>query len=397
MYIAQKISTALLAILPVCVMAMPSVEHPATEKFLSISDIHFSPFASCPTVSIKPCELITALRQVPAEKWEILFQKYDNQPVIGYLHDTNYALLKSSLAAVHTVSEREQPQFTLILGDFLAHNFRGQYIYYSHDRTAVGYRDFVKKTLQFLTNDIREALPEGDIYPALGNNDSYTGDYSVIANGEFLRDTAAIWAKFIKDPQNQKNMLTTFPIGGYYAVDVPNNKKLHIIVLDTILFSPSAKSAYVSEVAHKQLAWLHEQLLMASEQHQPVILAFHIPAGINVYKTVMNFFNGIKQFWLTEYSDAFERELELFPKTVRAILPGHIHRESIQIVGLNEFAKVPVTFTPSISPIFGNNPSFKVYRYNVNSFSIVGYKTYSYALNNEGNAQRWQQEVVGLR
>ncbi len=386
-----KIFIALLPFLSACTMAMPTIAHPNDEKFLSVSDIHFTPFASCPTIAIRPCRLITALRQAPPQKWDALFKKYDHQAIAGYLHDTNYALLTSSLATVQAIGQHEKLQFTVILGDFLAHNFRGQYIYYSHDRTAAGYREFVKKTLQFLTMAIRDALPEGDIYPIVGNNDSYTDDYSVIADGEFLHDTAAIWVNFIKEPQNRKNLLAMFPIGGYYAVDVPLHKKQRILVLDTVLFSSSATGKQIAEAAQKQLTWLHEQLLTAAKQQQSVILAFHIPAGMNVYKTLMNLFSGIKQFWRPEYRMAFERELQHFPHTVRAILPGHVHIDNFPVAGLNSIANIPVIFTPSISPIFGNNPAVKVYRYDAKAFSIVDYDTYFYELHDQTKTPPWQQ------
>ena len=381
----------LLALSPLA-PAEPVVQGDPKAAFLSFSDVHFNPFASC-KVSVKPCALITQLRQAPATTWEANFEKYDSKAVDGYGHDTNYALLKVSLAAIKAVHQTEQPEFTLILGDFLAHNYREQYVLYSHDHTLAGYQDFVKKTLQFLTLEIRQAIPAGDIYPALGNNDTYTGDYSVVPTGAFLRDTAETWSHLIQDKANQQQLRSTFPKGGYYAVDLPHHPLQRILVLDTVLFSTSAKGgAAVEQAAHEELAWVHVELTKAAAAHQSVLLAFHIPMGINVYKTLMSLFGGVKEFWRPEYSLALENELRLFPDTVRALLPGHIHMDSFQVVGLKELAEIPVSFTPSISPIFGNNPGFKVYNYDPATLKILNYDTYFYSLEAAPDARRWEKE-----
>ena len=373
-------------------MALPVIHNEATAAFVSIADIHFNPFASCPIATLKPCALIKQLRDASAKDWEALFEKYDSKDITGYMHDTNYALFKSSLAEIKTIYQHDKPRFTLILGDFLAHNFREQYVLYSHDRTASGYQDFVKKTLVFMTLAIRSAIPTGDIYPAVGNNDSYTGDYSVIPNGAFLRDTAETWSSLMQNKNNQQAMLRTFPKGGYYGIELADNHKQRILVLNTVLFSESAKGAEVEQAARDELSWLHTQLVAATKQKESVLLAFHIPVGINVYKTLMSLFGGLKEFWRAEYSSAFDKELQTFPDTVRAILPGHIHMDSFQVVGLSDLSDIPVSFTPSISPIFGNNPGFKLYNYDLQTFKLVNYDMYFYSLDEEPLNRHWQKE-----
>jgi sphingomyelin phosphodiesterase acid-like 3 len=372
--------------------AASTIQTEPTAAFISFSDIHFTPFASCVVATIKPCALIMRLRASPAKDWETIFEKNDSKEVATYSHDTNYALLKSSLAAIKMINQNEKSHFAFVLGDFLAHHFREQYILYSHDHTALGYQDFVKKTLQFLTAEIRQAIPNGDVYPVVGNNDTYTGDYSVVPDGAFLHDTAAIWSQLMQDHDNQRNMRNTFAKGGYYAVDAAGNKNQRILVLNTVLFSSSAKGVATEAAARNELTWLHAELTKAAAEKKPVLLAFHIPVGINVYKTLMSLFGGVKEFWRAEYGVAFDKELRSFPGTVRAILPGHIHMDSFQMIGLNALSEVPVSFTPSISPIFGNNPGFKVYSYNPETFKLVNYDTYFYSLDEDAAKRHWQKE-----
>jgi sphingomyelin phosphodiesterase acid-like 3 len=372
--------------------ALPAVHSEASASFLSFSDIHFNPFANCPIATLKPCALIKQLRHAPAKDWEALFEKYESKDIAGYAHDTNYALLKSSLAEIKTIYQNEKPRFALILGDFLAHAFREQYVLFSHDHTFSGYQDFVRKTLEFMTMQIRAAIPAGDIYPAIGNNDSYTGDYSIVPHGAFLRDTAENWSHLMQDKNNQEAILTTFPKGGYYAIELADKHKQRILVLNTVLFSSSAKGPEIEQAAREELSWLHTQLADAAAQKKSVLLAFHIPVGINVYKTLMSLFGGVKEFWRSEYSSAFDKELRSFPDTVRAILPGHIHMDSFQVVGLNDLSDMPVSFTPSISPIFGNNPGFKLYSYDPQTFKLVNYDMYFYSLDEEPLNRHWQKE-----
>lgn len=334
--------------------------------------------------------MVSALRKAPATEWNDLFKKFAGQDKIAeYGHDTNYALLTASLAAIHAVYQAQQPRFVIIPGDFLAHNYRAQYILYSHDKSNPGYQSFVRKTLEFLTLEIRTAVPQNDIYAAVGNNDSYNGDYDVVPDGGFLRDTATIWSAFITEKNNLKNFRESFPQGGYYAVEIPNHQKL--LVLNTVLFSSSVSGPHVKEAAWQELAWLHAQLSAAAQAKQSVFIVCHIPLGVNIYVTMMNLLRGINEFWQHDYSEAFTKDLQEFAGTVKAVLPGHLHHDGFQVYGLRHVNDVPVSITPSISPIFGNDPAFKVYSYNAANLRLVAYDVYFHSLLSGGKNNIWEK------
>jgi sphingomyelin phosphodiesterase acid-like 3 len=360
------------------------------QKFISFSDIHFNPFSSCTTLTLKSCQLVNKLRQAPASDWEQIFEKEDSKALAEFAHDTNYALLKSSLAEISSVNVSEHPRFAIVLGDYLAHNFRAQYIMATHDRSLTGYQSFVKKTMIFLTTEIHQALPTIDVYPALGNNDSYLGDYTVQPGGSFLRDTADSWANLVSNSDNKHNLRVTFPIAGFYAVTLPDNKQ-KLLVLDTVLFSTAVKGQAVLQAAQLQLKWLREQLQSAAQQHQSVLLAFHIPDGVNVYLTLLNLFHGVDEFWRHDVSKQFNEILKQYADTVKAILPGHIHMDSFQVIS-NSNHEVPVSYTPSISPIFGNNPGFKVYSYDQASLQLTDYDMHFLTLDDPVSTRQWQKE-----
>lgn len=350
------------------------------KEFISIADIHFSPFVGCEQLA-RPCIIVSQLRKENYQRWAQVLSKYNIKNPIRYYQDTNYSLLKLTLLELQKVNQQEHPYFVLILGDFLAHDFRKKYIQYSGDSSFTGYQQFVKKTLQFLTYQIEQIFPKIDIYPAIGNNDSYTGDYEIVTKGKFFRETATTWDEFIKNKTNLENFRHSFPVAGYYAVILPTHGSLRLVMLNTVLFSAKIKENNVKEAAKKELAWLKSQLALAEVQHQSVLIAFHIPFGIDGYSTIMSLFETIMPFWRPETSQEFAAILKQFPTTIVGILPAHIHTDIFRLVVLKQGIDIPVTFTPSISPIFGNNPGIKVFSYDDSTSRLSGFNTYFYALN----------------
>jgi len=357
------------------------------EKFLSFSDIHFNPFASCTLIAFKPCPQAIELQKAPVSQWQAILEQYDGKAIIGYGHDTNYALLKVSLAEIKKVSQTDHPYFALLLGDFLAHSFRAQYILNTHDHSKSGYEAFVAKTVIFLTQEIKQTLPNISVFPAVGNNDSYTGDYSVVPQGKFLQDTGSTWATLIKNKNNQESFLRDFHQAGFYSVKVGAN---NIIVLDTVLFSHRAKTPEKKAAALKQLTWLDRQLSIATRQNQKVLLAFHIPVGADFPRSMHIFFSKTQEFWLPEYKQRLRQILLKFPLTVTAMLVGHVHRDTIHVLGINMPNAVPVSLTPSISPIFGNNPGFNVYSFDVKTFKLGNVDEYTLPL--DRSSAEWEKK-----
>ena len=198
--------------------ALETKENQTIDNFITIADIHFNPYAGCEKMPV-PCPILNKLREASYQNWESILEKNSDKSISGYYHDTNYALLKSTLFELGQINQKEHPYFVLVLGDWLAHSYRKQYIKYSGDKSAMRYQEFVKKTLKFLTQEMKQTFPDIDVYPVVGNNDSYTGNYNVVPRGAFLRDTAETWVTLIKDKTNQKNFLRDFSVGGYYVVN----------------------------------------------------------------------------------------------------------------------------------------------------------------------------------
>lgn len=357
--------------------------------FMTLSDIHFDPFLECVDAP-KPCALLNKLRNAPAQNWSDILASHASKTPAKFRDDTNYALLKSTLLEASAVSKKENPQFITILGDFLAHDFRRKYKKYSGDKSYAGFETFVKKTFQYMTIEFNQAFPTIDVYPVVGNNDSYEGDYQLKPHGQFFRDTAATWSVLIKNKANRERFMRTFPIAGYYNVMLPMQPNQRVIVLDTVLFSSHNNKSQVKQAALEQLNWLHAQLADLAKHKQRAILAYHIPIGIDVYATLKKF-KFIQEFWHPIYNEKFEQELKSFPGSVNGILSGHIHMDTFQLMTISELADIPINYTPSVSPIFGNNPAFKVYSFDTDTQQITNYVTYFYPQNSD-LAVKWQKE-----
>lgn len=355
-------------------------------SFISIADIHFDPFTTC-MKDVTPCPLIEKLQQAPVEQWEMLLATYDVK-LPQYKQDTNYPLLKLDMTELQKIAVAENSAFVLVLGDLLGHNFRQNYDMFATDKTPVGYQAFVKKTLRFLTRKMANAFPSMDVYTVVGNNDSYQDDYFVEPNGAFFKEVADIAGDLIKSKNNQSMMKKEFSTAGYYAVDFPNDARLHLIVLNSVLFSKKVRGISIEHAALEELNWLSDELATVHINHQKALIVLHIPVGIDVYASLKNNPFTIISLWQPMYAEQLETLLQKYAANIMAILPAHFHMDTFQI--LSEGANtIPVSFTPGLSPLFGNNPGFKIYRYSSLSLQLQDFVTLRYSL---GTTKEWSKE-----
>lgn len=375
------------------IWAADSCSAPQIAKFISIADIHFDPFSGC-TKPKKICLSVNKLRQVNYQEWPQVFERYGDKKIAKNYKETNYVLLKATLLKLQEMNTKEKPAFAMILGDFLAHDFREKYIDYSGDKSTEGFQKFVKKTFQFLTFEISQAFPNIDVYPVVGNNDTYSGDYQLVPRGKFFQDLTEIWSILIKDKENRESFKHEFPVAGYYQMTLPipfAQKKQKAIILDTVLFSKHNYNLQVKEAAFKQLNWLANHLQNAAEHHENLFLAYHIPSGIDPYATFFKAKLGdIQEFWKPSYNTQFANELQNYPYVITGIFCGHIHSDTFQNLTLRKFGDFPVIVTPSISPIFGNEPAFKIFSFDTKTLKLKSIDRYTFNL--DQNSPSWQKE-----
>ena len=153
---------------------------------------------------------------------------------------------------------------------------------------------------------------------------------------------------------------------------------MKLIVLNSVLFSTHAKGRGVDLAAENELRWLHLQLQALKEKHQKALIAMHIPIGIDLYALWR--YLRLLDLWKTNYLQRFEAELKQNSSQIDGILVGHLHSNWFQILMLDNSSHIPLTGTTSISPIFGNNPGFKIYSFTPQSQQLKDEAIYTYSM-----------------
>ena len=376
----------LVMVLALLMLSAPALaaaaDNETNARFLVLSDIHFDPFASCKSPKKTPCPLVSMLRSASVEEWSRLLASRDTKAPV-YRQDTSYPLLVSALREAKSAAAKQGAQFVLILGDFISHDFRGEYKRYSADASRVGYESFVKKTLTFLTQEIEAAFPDIDVYMVVGNNDSYRRNYYSNPNGPFFTQMAVQWSHLIKTSQNRAAMRNSFSTAGYYAVTLPDDPSMRLLVLNTVLFSNKAVGVDVPQAAAKELKWLHEELETARKNQQRVLIAMHIPEGIDIYTSIRIRLIRVAELWQPVYSQQFQAELKQYAPNIAGILAGHLHANWFHLLRFENLNDVPFLGTTSISPIYGNDPGFSIYQYSDATGQLNDFIRYSYPLNSK--------------
>lgn len=330
------------------------------EKFLSISDIHFNPFAD-PAIVAK-------LEAADVSQWEEILASSTLTAFSTYGSDLNDPLFRSAIGEMR--KQIPSPAFVLISGDFLAHDFDQNYQKYATDKSKTAYTAFVAKTNAYVAAVLRKAYPGVRIYPTLGNNDSDCGDYAVAPNGAFLKDFRDIWSPIV----GSRSFDRRFPTGGYYHADVPALDGVRIIALNTNFFSTNYKNPCGTpgpDPGVRELVWLDDELRLARELGKRVWLLFHIPPGMDVYDTVK--YGGAcpdmkaQTFWKDEYAQKYLAITAAHRNTIAGSFAGHTHQDEFRIA-TGDFIHI----TPSVTPIFGNNPAFEIVDVRRNG-DIAGY------------------------
>ncbi len=316
-----------------------------------MSDLHFDPMADP--------KLVDRLSAVEPEEWRAIFESSENKTPTRYGADSNWALLHSALR--QTKQTLPNPAFVVLPGDFLAHNFRREFDTVAADHSDAAYRLFVRKTMQFLALQLEQTFPEAPILPALGNDNSYCGNYQLQPQGPFLADTLPIIRGMVGAlvslgfEQNWKGY-------GNYSVTV---RGLRMIFPNTVFFSANYRNTCGSmgdaDPGSATLAWLRAELSAAEQAQQRVWLAYHIPPGVDGFATLRRGScpDTIVPMWKQTYAEPFYELIRRYSDTVVASFAGHIHMDDFRLLGDNDGYYGFVLITPALSPIYGQNPAFR--------------------------------------
>ncbi len=344
-------------------------------QFLLFTDFHFNPF-------FDPA-LFPRLRQAEATAWNAILA--ESQPV-GFNargSDSNAALISSALADARQRCPR--PDFILCAGDFLSHDWEEAF-----DRAAPGVRktqpevfsQFTINSLKFVAGQIARHFPGIPLYPTLGNEDSFCGDYELTPGGLFLRDFAEIFAPALQvDDGARKQFLSSASRHGCYVAPLPGVKGARLISVNSVFFSIDYHDDCESkprQTGDEVLRWLEEQLAAAERHGQTAWLLMHIPPGIDAYETAKAVAaqRPAVPFWREADLAAFLKLAQRYSSTIHMVLAGHTHMDDFRVAQVDRRPVLLSKLAPAVSPVFGNNPAYQVYRYQPRTARITDYRTY---------------------
>lgn len=356
---------------------------PHRGTFLSLSDIHFNPFADPAVVP----QLISS----SPESWDEVFGQSTVTHISTYGEETNYNLLVSAFKQMYYACPF--PDFIMIPGDLLAHDFRSSYFQFASE----GYEEFVSKTVTFIGRKLGQYFPRSQFVFTLGNNDAYD-DYLIAPNDGFLLNTEDIFYHgYLKGSRRYGVAFNaSFLRGGQYTLrlQVPGNPR--IVAVNSIFLS--ANSPY-PDAGWSQLEWLRNQLQGARRDGERIWIVAHIPPGIDVWST-LNHPDSVSRYWDVEhlnerdqtFVNRFKELCDVFHKEIAGIFSGHSHMDHFRLVSNErDLPEAFVHITPALSPQFGNNPAFQVVSYDVWNFDLLDVITYYY------DGFRWEPEYSFAR
>lgn len=349
----------------------------ADEKVLCISDIHFDPFYDT--------TLVERLINADHSSWADIFDSSKDKSLGRYGEDANYFLLKSALSDLS--KKRNKMDLIYISGDFLSHEFIENFYKYSGSDSQTLLRDFIEKTIRFLKNEFDEYLPDIPVILALGNNDSYCGDYMLEPMGDFTQMFFETWNDRIPGNADYSEKASM----GYFDLYYPEGSKNRFVVLSTVYNSPKYENQCGTtniNPAEEQFKWL-QQILIESKQNGDVVnLLYHIAPGADVYSTIKkdeDCKGKIVLQWKDEDAIRFYNLVYEYKDVINTQIAGHIHRDDFRVFVKSGEPFGFIHLNPAISPIYYNNPSYQILTVDMKTFDIKNAQTYYLNLpDNEG-------------
>jgi len=343
------------------------------KQMLAVTDIHFNPFYDQ--------SLVAQLVKTPYQRWDKVFSQNDILQLAQYSEETNPVLYKHLIVAMRKWGR--SISLILFTGDILAHDFNDMVTHYTGATSQYERNKFIYKTMGYVVLKMKQAFPKVPVYFSLGNNDSYSGDYALVDDGEFLHTTADLFFKhFIKQEKAKADFYKKYPLHGYYSLPFPAVDKGRIIGLNTIFFSTNYVSSELKHPGDVELDWLEKQLAAANVAGEKVWLLLHIPPGVNVYSTQRGSTPqtiNVKLQWQQTYNERYLKLVEQYNEIITASFAGHTHMDDFRLIYSSGEDKQPLDFihiTPAVTPVFSNNPAFQIISYSPDSGALNETMTY---------------------
>ena len=345
----------------------------SSSDFVVISDVHFNPF--------NDPALFNRLVAEPAEDWDEIFKTSAVTALPGYGSESNYTLLSRALDSAAAAAE--SPVMVIFPGDILGHGFDTAFYALYGSVAPAALKSFIYKTVTFFVLQIQSRFPGLPVLFTLGNNDAYAGDYDLVAGGDYLSETAPLFMnQWLKGRVKPAEFTSTYTAGGYYTMD-SGLSHIRLISLNSVLFSTHRPAPVPGDAAYVQLDWFEDQLAAAKEAAQKVYVVTHVPPGVDVFQTVRTFMDGtgrisaVRLMWHDDYQARFLEIMNNYRNLNMVFFSGHTHMDEFRL--LYDDARItipdPILGQPAVSPIFGNNPGYRLIHVSAETWHLENYTT----------------------
>lgn len=298
------------------------------------------------------------------------------------LWDATKAKIENILSGKDQLS---RPKFVLVLGDLPAHE--------------LSYNDR-RKDIQVVLSDLRGiadyyGVP---IFYLPGNNDSWKGDYCAFSNNIFSSDTSLHTTlplfrtksvnpdvKIINDSLWENiGCYSAYPLGIDNDSNI-NQPRLKLIALNSTIFTKAYadKEGLLKQQndAENEIEWFTHQLNIASDQHEFILIAMHVPPGMDAH---VNQSGQYPSFWDTNkifggnttIQDTFLHLIEMHKDSIVGVLASHTHMDGIRklLDKTGSFTNLLIS-VPGVTTDHGNNTGIKLIYYNPKDFALNNFVT----------------------
>ncbi|XP_015775401.1 PREDICTED: acid sphingomyelinase-like phosphodiesterase 3a [Acropora digitifera] len=297
-------------------------------KFLHVSDIHLDPFYNQSMDKDTYCHKSNGSKTTA-----------DYKAPYGRIGcDSPEWLWESTLRAMKS----KGADFMLLTGDSAAHGM-----------TDTQGSHKVLHAMSLVSSKAHEMFPEIPIFPCFGNND-LPGHYILPNSSEWYETVLSYWSPLIlcsKCPPNVTKTTTpeklkkTFLNGGYYSANIASK----LSVESTTFFLEIAPDFF-----------LYCKLLENLEQGDPFDFSY---------------------FWISKYTKRFVNIVGKFHTIIAGQFYAHTHKHDFRLQILNstgaateeKSSKSFALQTASVSPVYSNNPAFKVFKLNTMKKAVLDY------------------------
>ncbi|MGB8478286.1 MAG: metallophosphoesterase [Acidobacteriaceae bacterium] len=355
----------------------------ATFPVMAISDLHFDPFYDS--------TLFAQLEAQPASQWKSIFQSSSVKTSSAYGSDTNYNLLVATLASLK--QNLGASPVVIFSGDMLGHQIPLSFcLAYSNlppypisttcpamtDAGNLAMTQFIDKTVQFVSMEIRASVGNVPVIFVPGNIDTYSPNGAGPDNDFLLSNALTFYTQLLNSSVDETSFLSSFTTLGSYSAE-PLGPGLRVIALDS---NPLALGTPLNP--SDELTWLDGELAAAQAARQKVWLVMHVPPGVNTTGTAQaaaqtntpDETSEPAMMWQPDLQTRFMTILSKYPNLIALMIGGHTHMDEYRILPSGNI----LYGIPGISPCFGNNPGFKIFSIAKDTLVPMDYQSISFDL-----------------